>query len=224
MYLLPLITRFLKGDLAMTMISNGRSERKSLASQIDRLDAVIDALSDGLNQAVERAVEMAAERAVANALARTLQNAHVLNQATKPNLLVRLAKWTWKAIAGAAANLWTTISGTGQTVAQKLKTIGLRVKDGVVKTTLGTSRRFGLAVLIGWLGLVAGMRLFSRHPKQTLFASQAGLLVGAGAYFAGPVFAATISGLSGATLVLLTMVMTPIVCRGFKDKLVGAEA
>ena len=78
-------------------LTNGRAERKSLASQLDRLDGILDALADGLNQAVERAVELAAERAVANALARNLQNAPVTTQATKPGFLTRLAKWTWTA-------------------------------------------------------------------------------------------------------------------------------
>jgi hypothetical protein len=202
-------------------LSNGRAERKSLASQLDRLDGILDALSDGLNQAVERAVELAAERAVANVLARNLQSAPV-SQATKPGLITRLAKWTWTAMAGAAASFWTTITGTGRSVVRQVKAIGVRAKDAVVKTTMRISRRFGLAVLIGWLGLIAGMRLFKRNPKQTLLASHAGLLVGVGAYLAGPVFAATVSGLSGATLVLLTLVMVPIVCKGLKDRVVVA--
>jgi hypothetical protein len=203
-------------------LSNGRAERKSLASQLDRLDGILDALADGLNQAIERTVELAAERAVANALARNLQNAPVTTQATKPGFLTRLAKWTWTAMAGAAASVWTTITGTGRSVVRQVKALGVRAKDAVVKTTMRISRRFGFAVLIGWLGLIAGMRLFKRNPKQTLLASHAGLLVGVGAYLAGPVFAATVSGLSGATLVLLTLVMVPIVCKGLKDRVVVA--
>jgi hypothetical protein len=211
------------GDFSMNAtLSNGRAERKSLASQLDRLDGILDALSDGLNQAVERAVELAAERAVANALARNLQNAPVASQATKPGLITRLVKWTWTAIAGAAASVWTKIAGTGGSVVRQVKALGACAKDAVARTTLRTSRRFGFAVLIGWLGLIAGMRLFVRHPKQTLLASHAGLLVGVAAYLAGPIFAATVSGVSGATLVLLTLVVTPIVCKSFKDRIVAA--
>src|SRR5947209_19026035 len=46
-----------------TSSSNGQV-RKTLASQLDRLDAILDSLSDGLNQAVATAVEQAVESAV----------------------------------------------------------------------------------------------------------------------------------------------------------------
>jgi hypothetical protein len=46
----------------MTTTTNG--VRKTLASQIDRLDSILDGLSDGLNEAVATAVEAAVERAV----------------------------------------------------------------------------------------------------------------------------------------------------------------
>src|SRR3954447_9038443 len=46
-----------------TNSSNGQV-RKTLATQLDRLDAILDSLSDGLNQAVPTAVEQAVEAAV----------------------------------------------------------------------------------------------------------------------------------------------------------------
>jgi hypothetical protein len=46
----------------MTTTTNG--VRKTLASQIDRLDSILDGLSDGLNEAVATAVEVAVGRAV----------------------------------------------------------------------------------------------------------------------------------------------------------------
>src|SRR5436305_10137869 len=46
-----------------TNSSNGQV-RKTLASQLDRLDAILDSLSDGLDQAVATAVEQAVEAAV----------------------------------------------------------------------------------------------------------------------------------------------------------------
>src|SRR4051812_12234713 len=47
--------------------ANGRT-RKSLAEQIDRLDAVLDGLADGLNGAVAAAVQQAVGQAVSEAL------------------------------------------------------------------------------------------------------------------------------------------------------------
>ena len=51
--------------------TNGRT-RKSLASQLDRMDGILDALSEGLNQAVETAVERAAGQAVRRAVVEVL--------------------------------------------------------------------------------------------------------------------------------------------------------
>jgi hypothetical protein len=51
----------------MTTTTNGQ-ERKTLASQLDRLDSILDGLSDALNGAVASAVEGAVERAVRQAV------------------------------------------------------------------------------------------------------------------------------------------------------------
>jgi hypothetical protein len=51
----------------MTTTTNGQI-RKTLASQLDRLDSILDGLSDALNGAVASAVEGAVERAVKQAV------------------------------------------------------------------------------------------------------------------------------------------------------------
>src|SRR5947208_5789358 len=51
----------------MTTTTNGQ-ERKTLATQLDRLDSILDGLSDALNGAVATAVEGAVERAVRQAV------------------------------------------------------------------------------------------------------------------------------------------------------------
>src|SRR5271155_4613545 len=70
------ITRNTKGN-TMTTLSNGQV-RKSLASQIDRLDAMLDGLSGGLNElvgtAVKQAVEVAVKEAVRSVLSEVLTN------------------------------------------------------------------------------------------------------------------------------------------------------
>ena len=52
----------------MTTTTTNGSVRKTLASQLDRLDSILDGLSDGLNEAVASAVEGAVERAVKQAV------------------------------------------------------------------------------------------------------------------------------------------------------------
>src|SRR5262245_47643809 len=59
----------------MTTTTTNGSVRKTLASQLDRLDGILDALSDGLNQAVATAVEGAVERAVRQAVGQAVKEA-----------------------------------------------------------------------------------------------------------------------------------------------------
>src|SRR5207249_7396573 len=55
----------------MTLNSNGRA-RKTLAEQIDRLDAILDGLAEALHQSVAQAVQEAVGLAVKAALAEAL--------------------------------------------------------------------------------------------------------------------------------------------------------
>ena len=71
------------GERAMSnkTIPNGQT-RKTLASQLDRLDTILDTLGDGLNQAVasavEQAVSTAVHRAVQGVIAEVLTNPDLL--------------------------------------------------------------------------------------------------------------------------------------------------
>src|SRR5947199_8931440 len=62
--------------IPMTTMTNGQI-RKTLASQLDRLDSILDGLSEGLNEAVatavQGAVELAVRQAVGQAVKETLQ-------------------------------------------------------------------------------------------------------------------------------------------------------
>ena len=58
----------------MTTTTNGQT-RKTLASQLDRLDSILDGLSDGLNEAVATAVQGAVELAVRQAVGQAVKEA-----------------------------------------------------------------------------------------------------------------------------------------------------
>src|SRR5262245_53306235 len=75
----------------MTTTTTNGSVRKTLASQLDRLDGILDALSDGLNQAVATAVEGAVERAVRQAVGQAVREtlqALVSEALTNPDVLL----------------------------------------------------------------------------------------------------------------------------------------
>jgi hypothetical protein len=60
--------------MTTTTTTNGHA-RKTLASQIDRLDSMLDGLSEGLNQAVADAVQGAVELAVRQAVGQAVKEA-----------------------------------------------------------------------------------------------------------------------------------------------------
>src|ERR1700719_4041634 len=65
-----------------TMKDNGRLPRKTLSTQLDRLDEILDGLADNLNdavaQAVKDAVGMAVQEAVQGVLTEVLSNPELL--------------------------------------------------------------------------------------------------------------------------------------------------
>ena len=60
--------------MANTSSANGRTQRKSLAEQIDRLDATLDGLAEGINDTVVAAVQGAVQAAVRTAVVEVLTN------------------------------------------------------------------------------------------------------------------------------------------------------
>src|SRR5215475_8195524 len=62
----------------MTMTTNGRTARPTLATQIDRLDRLPDGLSENLTEAVADAVKAAVVQAVQTVLTEILTNPAVL--------------------------------------------------------------------------------------------------------------------------------------------------
>src|SRR5438270_12242751 len=72
--------------MSTTKVNANGQERKTLASQLDRLDQILDTLGEGLDEAVAQAVQQAVELAVRegvhqgvrSALAEVLSNPEVL--------------------------------------------------------------------------------------------------------------------------------------------------
>ena len=97
--------------------TNGRPPRKSLATQLDRLDTILDGLADGLNEAVVTAVKEAVVVAVEAVLREVLDNPELQRRlrpeptATEPAPaqpgLVRWAARPSVAVCGAVDPGWS---------------------------------------------------------------------------------------------------------------------
>ena len=186
-----------------TMIGNGRPARKTLASQIDRLDTMLEGLSENLNEAVADAVRaavvVAVREAVQAVLTEVVTNPEVLARlrdalppptlpvarpALGPSLKERLARaWSWL-----AAKVRTAV-GSFQGGLNRLGERATYVKERV--------QQAGQAV---WL------RLLRPFGGQLLLTVGVGVAAGVAAFLAAPWLAALLSGLDGF--------MTAVVVQG----------
>jgi hypothetical protein len=190
----------------MTTI-NGRAQRKTLASQLDRLDGILDALSQGLQEAVAGVVQQAVSQAVGDAVRAVL---------TDPELLRRLAATT--APVADPAPQATPVPQQAPTSTVKRSRLGAawlgacaalgagwhwagRVA-GRVRAWSGVRLRATVEALSGplgcawrWLAGVAELAWLAR--RSLLLATAVGLVLGVTVYLAGPWAAAAAGWLAG---------------------------
>ena len=170
--------------------SNGQA-RRTLASQLDRLDGILDGLSDGLNQAVADAVRDAVGVAVKEAAAVAVREAlqAVLTEVlTNPTLLEHLQPPAPPtppvAVPAQRPSLRERMSPAGTWAGRKAQ-------------AACTSCRRALASLGS--GLLALWRLRTR----LLAAVSIGATIGLGAYLAGPWLSALAGGVAGGVVNLV---------------------
>lgn len=182
----------------MTATANGRMPRKTLSSQLDRLDNILDGFSNSLDDAVQDAVKAAVREAVAAAVVEVLTNHDLqarlrttLDERQVPPQPSRLATaWTW--LVSSTKRLWSAATAKAkQWLAQ-----GREKVQGAYSQAAGR-------VKLAWMWTRVLLALAGRFRRSLVQATVAGLLVGLGCYMAGPAMAAAVSGLSGFTLSLL---------------------
>jgi hypothetical protein len=160
-----------------TATFNGKSHRKTLADQLDRLDGIIDALATGLNETVaevvKQAVSVAVQQAVEGLVQAVLTNPELLrglvekvvptepkptepSEPAKPSRLARACSWVRSCCAAFQQKL-----GKGLTAVRKR------------------------------------LCLVRQFKVQLLTAMAVGVVAGTGAYFAGPWLAAGVSAAAG---------------------------
>jgi hypothetical protein len=188
---------------------NGRT-RKSLAEQIDRLDAILDGLADNLNAAVvdavagavKDAVTVAVQEAVHAAILEVLTNAELRKRlqppASQPSAPVVVV------LANTARRCWSWLTGafdTAKTVAKKaarkaMESVHRCVAAG--RTKLEEVRdQVSKKARTGWMLAVALAAVAKRFRKQLLVALVVGVLVGVACYFSGREIASVGCGLAG---------------------------
>jgi hypothetical protein len=181
--------------------TNSRPPRKSLASQLDRLDAILDGLADGLNEAVATAVKEAVVVAVEAVLREVLNNPD-LRRRLRPEPVVAestpvktgLVCRAGAAIGRGLRNCWSWFVAKVRSYRTRATTV---VRAGV-PALLGRACR-GMTAFARrlWSGVVVTALLAYRYRRALVIALVVGTLIGLGCYLAGPAVAAFVSGVAG---------------------------
>jgi hypothetical protein len=193
----------------MTQTSNGRAQRKSLATEIDRLDNILDGLDEALAGAVEMAVRDVTARvvreAVEAAVREVLSSPELLRAAVARHAPVAtpapqqprrtLSEWLKEKLAGLYHRAKRSLGGAWHWCLAKVRKGCCWLRDGC---------KFALS-----LATVAACAAW-KFRRATVTAVSAGALVGGGAYLAGPIIASSLCGLGGALMTAAGMVLWPL--------------
>jgi hypothetical protein len=196
---------------------NGAPQRKSLASQLDRLDGIIDALADGLNQAVagvvREAVTVAVQEAVQGLVGQLLTHPEVARRLAGPapqeappayvDAEVGSVPQPEPRRAGVARKLGRAWHG----LRDRFGSAARAVRSGVGSTwSKARSALPGLGRRVRQAG--RGLR---EHRRVVGWSLAAGLALGVGGYLVGPVASALALGACGAAMSLLAFLAAPFV-------------
>jgi hypothetical protein len=198
--------------MASTSSANGRTQRKSLAEQIDRLDAILDGLADGINDtvvaAVQEAVQGAVQLAVRTAVVEVLTNEELRRRlqpgATGPAPTRGFARrLVGKARAFVGGLLRLVAAGCAGAAAAFRKAWArgaevLGARSGTARTRAAAAcGRVASAARWVWVRILTLKCLARRFRRPVLVALGVGSAAGVLAYFSGPWAAAAAGWLSG---------------------------
>jgi hypothetical protein len=198
----------------MTATTNNTGSRKTLAEQLDRLDAILDGLADNLNAAVAAAVRdgvrAEAQQAVQTVLAEALRSPAFLalvcgavamsqRQARQvrpgpAGLLAMLKGWAACCMSRAPR----VLAGFGDRCRQLWQAAGQQLRR-TSDACVGQARQ---ALAKASRACQTTGRFLWRLRTPLLAATNAGLLLGLLTGFGGPVVAGLVGGLAGFTLTL----------------------
>jgi hypothetical protein len=213
--------------MTSTINNNVRLPRKMLATEIDRLDALLDGLAENLNDAVAMAVKdtvgQVVREAVEVAVKEVLSNPELLRAAlgqhTSPptqaqptaatrqrpsirEVIKRGWSWACKKVTQAATHVKKKL---GQGLAWCVD----KLRQGCAALRHGPSRLAACSVsIMATLGAVS-VTLW-RLRRSCSIALSVGLIAGVVGYFAGPIVSSMLCGLSGMALTLSSMILLPL--------------
>jgi hypothetical protein len=183
--------------------TNGRTERKTLASQLDRLDLTIDALADGLNRfvadAVREAVTAAVSQTVEAVLRELLSRPELLRQLVPPAAVAPAEPQPQRGPSPLRRAWMEVCTRLGSTWGW-LRTAGSDSRSKLAERERGS-----------WRQVREVSRKVWKLRCPVLLSLVAGLLAGGLGYLTGPVLSAVALGLCGAAMSFVGFLIAPFV-------------
>jgi len=208
-------------------LANGRLSRKTLSSQIDRLDSMLDGLAENLNEAVADAVKDSVAAVVRNAVEiavkEVLSNPDLLRAAlgqhipTATQAQPTTARPERRSIKEVFKSGWSWVCKKltqGATSVKKHLGQGLtwcveKLRKGWAALQNCHSRL--AACCVGTLATLGAVSVtLWRFRKNCSVALGVGLIAGVVGFFAGPIINSVLCGLSGMALSLASMILLPL--------------
>jgi hypothetical protein len=186
----------------MTTSANGRTDRKSLAGQIDRLDTILDGLADGLNEAVATAVKEAVVVAVEAAVRELLASAELQRRlraepTSKKGFVRRAASALCQGLVSVAKGCWSCATAlVGHCRAKATEAVSA-LREGRVVIVEQVRRGMTAFARQVWLGWFVALGLVQRFRKPLLVVAGVGTALGVACYFAGPTVSSLVNGVAG---------------------------
>jgi hypothetical protein len=195
--------------MTQTTINNGHQQRKTLSTQLDRLDTILDGLAEALNESVASAVRDVVGEVVKESVEATirevLSNPSLLHAALAKHMPVAQVAPTpvpqRRSLKEVLKNALASLLEKGCQAASK------------AKQKLGTAWSWATGKLRRLLTLgqmtLSSAKYAWKCRKTVAIALSAGILCGAGVYYAGPVIASVVCGLSSAVMTAGSIVLMP---------------
>jgi hypothetical protein len=182
--------------MTLTMNAGGNGKvRKSLASQLDRLDAMLDGLGEAIPQVVAETI-----RAVAGPMVQEAVQAALKELLSNPAILEKLRIATAPVAPAPTAQLKVTVR---ERLARAWRRVRAGVGRGYAACRSGLCR-FGSAAADLWHRAVqriatacAPLSVLRHVGHYFLIALAIGIAVSAAAWFSGPAVASALSGVGG---------------------------
>ncbi len=184
--------------MAGTTNANGRTQRKSLAEQIDRLDSILDGLAEAMNDTVAAAVQAAVRAAVVEVLTNEeLRRLQAGAPSRRAGRVAEKAGGLLRGLVGLAAAVWSKAATVVRAAAAR-GAAALGFNPGAARQRAAAAcSKAASAVKMAWARMLALKLLAGRFRRPVLVALGVGSAASVLAYFSGPWAAAAAGWLSG---------------------------